>query len=287
MESFAVVAGIRIRHGYYKSLVNHNIELKQTRETEELTKRRGMVFVKASDNEWQWLIPAYSTGFMADDILEVSMIVDDPDFLRKINIKDYTPLSFYQVCLGKEAEIDLANGLQLVMDKKKQGREICRMTLNPLQGIIEKVRRLLQENSLAAEEVLEETKRYVDQMPKYPLPMYTITIQSPDYTWEYLFVFRDESDSRGQYLKLENIAVGSNITFESPKILTNSSLGKNIWQIVSSGPIKLQAEYEASLVLTESSGNDRKRVVSRFIDFPKPGKYITDRPDMIREVCYL
>lgn len=258
MSQFIAIAGIHLEHDYYTPPVNSYLSLGLTPRTRELIKQRGVMFKQVAPNEWQWLKEEKNTGFMVDDVIEVSIIVADPDFMRKIATKNYDPQKLYQISLGRETVVinEEFNLLPVSVGTKHRG-EFCRVMLKPAQIV------------------------------KLPEQIYTIRFCTSSYYWEFLFVFKDKTDPRGKFIVLETTQK-NRIVFHPPKKYEYSTLGSNVYRIVSMEKIKARGYYEFTLILYDNSpGSGGRRVVSRFIPIPQPGRHITDNPDIIREVYYL
>ena len=59
-------------------------------------------------------------------------------------------------------------------------------------------------------------------------------------------------------------------------------LGTNDWRIVSTERIMLKKQYQVPILLYIGT-----RVESRFISPPQPGKFLSDFPHTLREICYI
>lgn len=254
MNRFTAIAGIRLEHDYYTPPVNNRLSLLPTSQTVELMKRRGVFFRQIARNEWQWLADENNSGFMADDILELSLIVDDPEFIRKISVKgDYDPNKLYQIRLGKEYIIDFRSSM--LSNKTKRRGELCR----------------------------------IEWLPIKPDRMYTIKFTTCSYYWEFLLVFKnktDQEDLKQKYYIIEINTPNKPFVFRTSEKYNDRMLG-NVDRIISEVKIEAKEHYDFTLTLYECSSDDTKRrVISKFIPIPQLGKYITS-PEILREVCYL
>ena len=250
MSLFKTIAAIHLEHDYYTSSINSQLSLVPTPGTRALMKQRGILFIQTAPDEWQCLMEQKSAGFMEEDVLEVSLMVDDPDFMRKIIIKEYNPQTLYQIRLEKgDIVINEEFSLSSVSNEMKRQGEFCRIVLKPGQK-------------------------------------HTIRFCSSSYYWEYLLVFRNETDLHEKQLVLETIPRNA-IAFHPCKKYENSRFGNNVYQIISIEKIKLRKRYEFTLSLYEYLSDDRvRKEMSRFIPTPQPGKFLADRSDILREVCY-
>ncbi|MCA5585374.1 hypothetical protein [Parabacteroides gordonii] len=266
-------------------------------------KRRGVSFRQTAPYEWQWFVEDNNAGFMENDILEVSITVDDPEFIRKISLKeDYNLLQLYQIRLGKESTIEF-NPLP-VPDKTKHQGEFCRVVLKPIQATITKLFSL-QQTIQTLQTMLDESENDTSQLetikllgqmweeiewlPTKPDQRYTIKFCSSSYYWEFLFVFKDktEKDTPIRSLVLESNAHKNKIIFDTSEKYENSMLGNNVYRVISEVKIETKKCYDFTLTLYERLSDDKRIVISKFIPVPQLGKYIASRPDIIREVCYL
>lgn len=252
MSRFITITSIRLEHDYYTPPINRHLGLKPTLQTDRLMRQRGVYFRKMTPNEWQCFGEEDHAGFMEDDVLEVSITVDDPEFVRKISLKkDYDPLQLFQISLERESFVEF-NPIS-ILKAKCQG-EFCRVVLKPI------------------------------------LPIYTIKFSTSSYYWEYLFVFKGEpflDYSNKRSLVLETNIPKNEVVFHASEIYKDSMLGY-VYRIISEEKIEARERYEFTLTLYENlSGDNKRRVISKFIPIPKPGKYITSHPDILKEVCYL
>lgn len=304
MSRFIAIAGIRLEHDYYTPPINSYFSLMPTSQTDELMKRRGVLFRQTAINEWQWLVEEKNAGFMESDILEVSIIVDDPDFLRKILVKKgYDPRLLYQIRLGRDSIVEF-NPSPIPNETKRRG-EFCRIVLKPIQAVIDRLLSLQETiqtlqtklteptkeaNRAEAIKLLEQVWQETEWLPMKLEQMYTIKFCTCSYYWEFLLVFKDKTDQIEQedkFYVLETNTPNKLIVFHPSEKYEDSMLG-NIYRIISEVKIEAKECYDFTLTLYECSfkGNKR-RVISKFISIPQPGKYIASRPDILREVCYL
>lgn len=289
MSRYIAIATIRIEHNYYNPPENSFVGLEPTPETKKLMKQRGVTLRKSSANEWQWIMPDDALGFADEDVLELSMIVKDPCFLQQIESDGYNLDSFYK--------FNVENGLvevnaDFVWRKETNGRklknEFCRIVLKPVEIASERLRIFYTKvGKLGKEDTRGETgaqleiiKREIRQLQEICCPKFTIRFCSCAYYWEYLCVFKDENDMRGKDLSLrtrENI-----VAFGMPEKYEKTSLGTNVWRLVSTGRIKAKEQYDMSMQLYIG-----KMLESRFVSPPEIGKYRSDSPHTLREVYYI
>lgn len=230
-----------------------------------------------------------ASGFADKDVLELSMIVKDPCFLQQIESDGYDPDSFYK--------FNAENGLvevnaDFVWRKDTNGQklknEFCRIVLKPVEMASERLRMLyMKVEQLGKEEIREENsvqfaaiKQEIRQLQEICCPKFTIRFCSCTYYWEYLCVFKDENDMRGKDLRLrtrENV-----VAFGAPEKCEKTSLGTNVWRLVSTGRIKAKERYDMPMQLYIG-----RMLESRFISPPQIGKFQSDSPHTLREVCYI
>lgn len=260
MEHFIPFVSLCVEHNYYTPPVNRHFSLTPTAETEVLMRRRGLLFIE-TPQRWAWLLRRDSAGFGADDVLELSVHILDTDFFRVTRLENYHPQTFYQLKLGNARSVDAASALRAT-DKKKWGGEFCRIRMKPTSVQLEKARKDMPVN-------------------------YTLRFYAQAFTWEYLFVLRDNNTEKLGNLLLEETK--NRITFEKAGRLENSSFGTNVWRTVSTTPVSALecSDYKLVLSTVIQEYPLKKRTVSRFIECPQPGKYISDDPDLIRKVCYI
>lgn len=260
MEHFIPFVSLCVEHNYYTPPVNRHFSLTPTAETEVLMRRRGLLFIETPQG-WAWLLRRDSAGFGADDVLELSVHILDTDFFRVTRLENYHPQIFYQLKLGNARSVDAASALRAT-NKKKWGGEFCRIRMKPTSVQLEKARKDMPVN-------------------------YTLRFYAQAFTWEYLFVLRDNNTEKLGNLLLEETK--NRITFEKAGRLENSSFGTNVWRTVSTTPVSALecSDYKLVLSTVIQEYPLKKRTVSRFIECPQPGKYISDDPDLIRKVCYI
>lgn len=255
MIRFKSIAKINLEHDFYTNGVNKDLRLHLLHNSCKLIRQRKIIFRQTDVNEWQFMMEENCAGFMYDDVLEISLIAIDPDFINKISISNYAPLRLHQITLDKEIII-IDNMFEMeVLNEKKQQREFCRIILKSSQ-------------------IMTQTEH-----------KYTIRFSSPSRYWEYLFIFRDEKDPRGAFLKLEASPISA-VTFQDPKKYKDSIRGENTYSTISNEMIKCQDSYDLKLILSDYSSGERK-VVSKFIAVPKIDRYYPFAPDIIREIVYL
>lgn len=260
MEHFIPFIGLRVQHNYYTTPANGHFSLAPTTETETLMRRRGLLFIETPQG-WAWLLRTDSAGFEADDVLELSVHIGNADFFRVTALENYHPQTLYRLRLENNKNIEAASSLQAT-DEKKWDTEFCRISMKPTAAMLAKARKNTPMN-------------------------YTLRFQALAFTWEYLFVFRCTSAESIDNLLLEETK--QRILFEKPGRLKSSSFGKNVWRTVSTAPVNAleRPEYQLVLFAVLQEYPLKKRTVSKFISCPQPGKYISDRPDILRAVCYI
>lgn len=265
MSRFIAIASIRLEHDYYCSSINDHLSLVLTSQTKELMRQRGVLFLQIAPNEWQWLIGEENLRLIEDGIWEASIMNIDPDFIRMISLeKDYAPQKLYQIHLGKEdIIINEKFHLHPVPNETKRQGEFCRIVLS-------------------SEQLLHSQQ----QLSVYIAPKYLINFQSRSYYWEYLFVFRNEMDLNGKDLKLETLPQNA-IDFDSSEKFEDNRFGRTVWRIISKEKVKAQENYGFTLVLYGCTPSGGKKMISKFIPFPRPGRYVASDPDILREIYYL
>lgn len=254
MSRFLSIARIRLEHDYYTPPINRHLRLIPTPHTYELMKQRGVIYRQATFNEWQWLVDENNAGFLENDIFVVSLIVDDPVFIRKVSVKeDYDPNQLYQIRLGSDHVVEFNSSLKS-NEKKRQG-EFCR----------------------------------IEWLPIKPEQIYTIRFSTCSYFWEFLLVFKDKTDQvdlDDKYYVLETNSPSKPYVFRTSEKYKDN-LFDDVDRIVSEVKIEAKEHYDFTLILYEcSSGNNKRRVISKFIPIPQLGKYVAST-ETLREVCYL
>lgn len=260
MEQFITLASIQVEHTYYTTPINRHIKLSPTPEAEKLMRRRGILYLE-NDEGWSWLVRKDCAGFEANDVLELSLQTSDANFMRVTKLGDYQPQNFYLLKLETKKSIDAASSL-IMTEEKKWANELCRIRLIPTAALLKKAQK--------------------------DTPMsYTIQFRPLAYRWEYLFVIRNDNAESIPNLLLEETK--NKILFTKAEWLEHSSFGTNVWRTVSTTPVSVLECPDYSLLLSTVLQEYplKKRTVSRFIECPQPGKYLSDNPEMLRNVCYI
>ena len=260
MEQYITLASIRLEHTYYSTPISKHIQLLPTPDTEKIMRRRGILFME-TDTGWTWLVRKDCAGFEVGDLLELSMQTFDADFLSVTKLDNYQPQHFYEIKLGNKQNIDAASSL-MVSEEKKWKAEFCRIRLTPVTALLKKAQK--------------ET----------PVS-YMIQFRPLSFRWEYLFVIRDDTTENIDNLLLEEAK--NLIVFNKAERLPNSIFGPHVWRTVSTVPVSALECSGYSLLLSTVLQEYplKKRTVSRFIDCPRPGQYISDDPALLRKVCYI
>ena len=289
MSRYIPIAIIRIEHTYYDSFMNRNVILEPTSDTRKLMRQRGVMFVPTGTNEWQWAMPDDAPGFMDDDVLEVSMRVKDPYFLQQIESKGYEPGSLYLFSIENGVvEVNADYVWKKETEEQRLKNEFCRMKLEPVKSAPERLQRLHTKMEQLEKEGdgketgkrLEAVKQEIKELQEICCPKFTLRFSSPAYYWEYLCIFKDENDMRGEKLSLRTS--GDKVAFGLPEKYEKKELGTNVWRIVSTERIMLKKQYQVPFLLYIGT-----RVESRFISPPQPGKFLSDSPHTLREICYI
>ncbi len=260
MEQYKTFINIRIEHSYYSTPVAGHFILAPTSATRMLMKRRGLLFVEDSGG-WSWSVRADSSGFDTGDLLELTVQAVDKNFLQITQLDGYHPQQFYQLKLENKKLIDVATSLT-VTEEKKQSAEFCRLTIKPTAALLKKA----QKGEPAS---------------------YTLRFYSSSFRWEYLFVIRNGQADRIPNLLLEEFQ--QRIEFDKAERLNNSPFGINVWQIFSKSSVNALERSDYQLILSSVIQDNplKKRIVSRYIPCPQPGKYLSDDPGTIRQICFI
>lgn len=297
MGRFVTFIDIMVTHGYYNDMSDY-FQFRPTAETERLMRNRG-VLIRHTKRGCQFLIEDDRAGFLSGDELELTLQMQDHNFVFVTQLDDYRPQTFYRLALPEDSqEIDVVSAL-VSTEEQKESSHFCHITIK-LTG-----------------KMLEEAKAGMPQE-------YLLGFCVAAYRWEYMFVPRCGSIDGSKTFLLEDLK--GKFLFTLPEKHTNSSLGGMMWRIFSTSPIvcrKFQnCDLQLSEVLTEELSKllsnaffrdvqpeeffrlppkvlseilpkilaDRslkKRIVSRFIPYPQPGKFRTDQRGCIREICYI
>ncbi|MDD3038148.1 hypothetical protein [Bacteroides sp.] len=260
MEQYKTFIHIRIEHNYYSTPVAGHFTLEPTPATRMLMKRRGLLFVNDSGG-WSWSMRADSSGFDTDDLLELTLQAVDKNFLQVTRLDGYHPQQFYQLKLDNKKLIDVATSLTAT-EEKKQSAELCRLRIKPTTALLKKA----QKGEPAS---------------------YTLRFRPSSFRWEYLFVIRNAQADLILNLLLEESR--QRIEFDEAEKLNNSPFGINVWRIFSKSSVNALEHSDYQLIISSVIQDNplKKRIVSRFIPCPQPGKYLSDDPGTIRHICFI
>lgn len=100
--------------------------------------------------------------------------------------------------------------------------------------------------------------------------------------WEYLLIAREEREEQEQR-RLELVETAGRLNFED--VETIGFMGKTVFRIVSRELVDLCETYDYQLRLVDRKVLG-KRTLSKNIEFPEPGRFLTDSGDCIRQVIY-
>lgn len=273
MERSIPLVHIRVRHDYYAS-AGWCVRIGPTTATEALAARRGLLWIQLSHNEWQLLVREDHPGFDAGDAVELEMSAPASEFFRVTDLgSDFSPSYLYSVDLnGCDAEVDLASLLKLPpakepakrreADNLKWGTAFCRLGLRLDDGLLSAAR-------------TGNPKRC------------TLRLRPRSFVWEYLFVFCSPEGVDPRKLKLAERS--GTVAFTPFEAVPDSSLGRGVFQCVSTAAIPAARAYGYELILEQTVRGEPplKRTVSRFIGCPVPGKYLAGAPDMICQICFI
>lgn len=260
MGQFITLMNLKIAHSYYRQPIAGHFALSPTEETRQLMYNRSVSFARQADG-WTWMVEEDCAGFMEEDVLELSLQALDTKFVLITRLEGYQPQNFYRLMLGSEREVDVASAWE-VTDERKWKSELCRICIK------------------LTPEMLEEAR---GKQPR----VYTLRFGVMAYRWEYLFVVRNEHQERLQRLALEEAK--GRVAFGEAERLEEEAGGEMRWRILSTEPVEMRERQEYILTLSELLSDNplKKRIVSRFIPCPQPGKYHTDEAGIIRQICYL
>lgn len=297
MERFVTFIDIRVVHGYYSDMPGCFL-FRPMAETERLMRNRG-VLIRHTQKGCQFLIEDGCAGFLSGDELELALQIQDNNFALVTQLDDYRPQAFYRLDLSEDSqEIDVISALVPTKEQKKISY-FCHITIK------------------LTDKMLEEAKAGI------PLE-YLLGFRKAAYWWEYLFVPRPGNIDESKTFLLEDLK--GKVFFTLPEKHTNPSFGGMVWRFFSTSPIvcrKYQdCDLQLSEVLTEELSKQlsnafsrdiqpkdffslplkelsgllpkiladkslKKRIVSRFISCPQPGKFQTKQRGCIREICYI
>lgn len=169
----------------------------------------------------------------------------------------------------------------------KTENEFCRMKLEPVKSAPERLQRLHTKMEQLEKEGdgketgkrLEAIKQEIRELQEICCPKFTLRFSSPAYYWEYLCIFKDENDMRGEKLSLRTS--GDKVAFGLPES-TRKRTGYQCLENCFYRADYAEKQYQVPILLYIGT-----RVESRFISPPQPGKFLSDSPHTLREICYI
>lgn len=297
MGRFITFIDIKVVHGYYGGM-SGCFRFRPTAKTERLMRSRE-VPVRYTSSGCQFLIEDGCAGFLSGDELELTLQMQDNDFALVTQLDDYRPQTFYRLDLPEDSrEIDVVSAL-VPTEGQKEISHFCYITIK------------------LADKMLEKAKAGMPQE-------YLLRFREAAYRWEFLLVPRRESMDESKTFLLEDIQ--GKFFFTLPEKYMNPSFGGMMWRIFSTSPIVCRKYQDCDLQLSEVLTKEfskllsdafsrdiqpeeffslppeslpgvlpkilvdrslKKRIVSRFISCPQPGKFQTNQRDCIREICYI
>lgn len=100
--------------------------------------------------------------------------------------------------------------------------------------------------------------------------------------WEYLLIAREEREEQEQR-RLELVEIAGRLNFEEME--TIEFMGKTVFRTVSREFVDLCETYDYQLRLVDRKILGKK-ILSKNIESPQPGRFLTDSGDCIRQVVY-
>jgi len=248
MSGYTIIWELKIRHGYYANERNPGFLVKPTHSTEQLMKRRGIIFKQRDVGCWT-LIGPDSTIFAEDDVLEMNVYANDPHFP-------------YVTELPGNCRLVKVNGTEgYPLDPS--GMESQEPKVDP--GVIMKIA------------FSPASKPERDQAPLYTNE---IAFKSVEQYLEYIILFRDRQDNRT--LVLEDLS-GKETFLSAEKFELEGMPGT---RIQSTRKITISQDLRIQLRLAEKIGT-HVRVISRELPLPTPGVFMNTSSDMLRHIMYV
>lgn len=259
MESYRILYLIRITHDYFDGKPCPALQCRLTQQSEKLARRRGLLFRQMAAGEWAIFYNSADAGpNTANDILELDLHIIDTSFALYTDWVDFRPSAAHELMLSAGEEVaDAATAIRPSSQKRGIGTGFCIIRL-PLTN-----------------EVMEAAA--TGKAMQSVLHFRTLSVQ-----WEYLFFSRKEDPAEG--LLLEDMAG----LVEFPAFEEVEAYGRTVWRTLSKNTVPMRQAYGSKLRLVQQNGDGRqqKRVLLSRIEPPEVGRFRSEVPGIIRQVCY-
>lgn len=254
------IAKICLEYEYFNSNANGaNLEMNIVYQTKLQIRQHGIRCKQTSYSEWEFMLEdSNDVDLVKDDVFELIFMSTKYSYLRMISSCNYDPDMAHLIYLkDNDVEINEESILTPIQDSRKYPNEICRVRFTAGQAM------------------------------NRPDCKYTIKFCSPVCYLEYLFFFKDDNDHRGDFLELET-SPKDVIRFNPVKRVNTYAPTKIAFSITSLHKVKLLERYDFTMTLYDNSaGNTGRKIISRYISMPEPGKYASNDSSIIREICYI
>lgn len=297
MGQFVTLIKIKVEHPYYFSMAE-KFNLLPTRDSSILLHKRG-IFLRSTTDGCELLIADDCPGFDDGDELDLGLQIRDGNFMHITQLGHYSPQSFYRLTLSEDSrEIDVVSAL-VSTHEQKGGYAFCNISIKLTDNMLEKA--------------------------KYRRPQeYLLRFREVAYHWEYLFLLRSEETDESKTFLLEDTK--GQIFFTLSRKPEDTYFGRKAWRFVSTSPIACKENQQCNLQLSEvltaelsgllsealsrniqpdsfsmlspevlnevlpkilADRSLRKRIVSRFLRCPQPGRFTSEQQDCIQEISYV
>lgn len=297
MGQFVTLIKIKTKHSYYFSTAG-KFNISSTASSSILLYKRGIVIRPATDG-CELLITDDYPGFAEGDELDLILQIRDENFMYITQLDHYSPQSFYRLTLPEDSrEIDVVSAL-VSTNEPKGGNVFCNIRIKLTENMLEKA--------------------------KHGTPLeYLFLFREAAYRWEYLFFPRCEENEGTKTFLLEDTL--RQIFFTLSEKPENTSFGRKAWRFVSTSSIACKENQPYNLQLSEVLTTDlsellskalsrdiqpkdlpmlspevlqevlpkiladkslKKRIVSRYLPCPQPGRFVTKEQGYIRQICYV
>lgn len=253
------IAKICLEYEYFNSNANGAyLEVNIAYQTKLQMRQNGIRCKQTSCTEWEFMLEdSNNVDLVKDNVFELIFMSTKYSYLRMISPCDYPPDMAHLIYL-KDNDVEInEKSILTPIHNKKFSNEICRVSFTAGQAM------------------------------NRPDCKYTIKFCSPVRYLEYLFFFKDNNDHRGDFLELET-SPKDVIRFNPVKRVNTYEPIKKAFSITSLHKVKLLERYDFTMALYDNSaGNTGRKIISRYISMPEPGRYASNDSSIIREICYI
>lgn len=248
---------IRTEHGYYTR--GKCVQMSLPADCEKAM-RRMMLLRQSGINEWELMVPEDCANAASGERLELIVSACDAIFLFVTEFPaTYQSSVSYRLKPADSGKVEVAEMMRPSKDKNYVS-ELLRFEMD----------------------ITDET---VEKAKAGDPPVYTLEFRARSYRWAYYFIPRSSDGIDPKKLRLEESS--GKLTFTDLEKAPDDRFGPGAYRCVSTAFIPVSQRYDYSLNIIDRENSHRKRIVSRYIDFPTLDCYSFEGKDTLCQVCYI